>query len=62
MESSTSLRRAALLAVATMGATGVSAPLQAADEKIIRIDADELEDKIRGGMLAQVLGTSRSTP
>jgi hypothetical protein len=62
MKSSTSLRRAALLAVATMWATWIDAPRLAADEKVIQIDADELEDKIRGGMLAQVLGNLNGLP
>jgi hypothetical protein len=62
MNSSISLRRAALLAVATMWTILVGAPRLAADEKVIRIDANELEDKIRGGMLAQVLGNLNGLP
>lgn len=59
---SIALRRAAFLALAVMGAIGVDALELSADEEFVRFDAAELEDKIRGGMLAQVLGNLNGLP
>jgi len=55
-------RRAATLALAAMGLIGVHVPRLAADTEVAVFDADELEDKIRGGMLAQVLGNLNGLP
>src|SRR5688572_29949992 len=56
------LGRATILALATMGATGLARSGLAADKNVVVFDADEVDDKIRGGMLAQVLGNLNGLP
>jgi ADP-ribosylglycohydrolase len=56
------LGRAAFLALTTMAAIGLAASSLAADKNVVVFDADELDDKIRGGMLAQVLGNLNGLP
>jgi hypothetical protein len=56
------LARAAILALSTMGAMGLVASDLAADPGVDVFDAEEIDDKIRGGMLAQVLGNLNGLP
>ena len=53
---------ASLLSALVIGT--IHAPIAGAqsDSRVLTIDADELEDKIRGGMLAQVIGNLNGLP